>query len=106
VDRATDIKGDEALLREALAETLGGLRVLEDAGDNKAHHAAAVLLGRNGGRPSIDDSALLAEVRELRATRGCAAVRIVARRHATPEMSAASLAQRLRRKLREEKYIK
>jgi len=83
-----------------LADALRALDLLTDRGDHTARHAAAILRGiRSAGPPEIDDTKLLAEVREAEREHGHRrAVAIVAKRHAADEFECAAIARRLRKK--------
>jgi hypothetical protein len=87
----------DAAVREAARSMLADLA---DRGDAAAKHALRIFDGGALGRPSIDDDRLLAEIDALEPTRGCHAVAIVARLHATGPKAIAALERRLRDKRR------
>ena len=95
----------DAAADRLLGEIIDQLFRLEQLGaGNHVRHARRVLQADcSGGRPAIDDSQMLAEVAMLIPTKGCAAVSIVAARHATDPKTRAALARRLRRKRKMEK---
>jgi hypothetical protein len=87
----------------------GGDRAIADAldllargtGENKFRHASNILRGTVAGRRPINDADEIAEIADLEAKghRRSRAVSIVARRHATAQATADSLARRYRGRL-------
>lgn len=97
-------QADESLARLGIARELEGVAANLDlltakTGDGRFRHAAAILRGRVGGRPAINDAAALAEVERLVAGGKSLAVAlgVVARRLA--ESNPEPVARRLRKKL-------
>ena len=89
------VEGDAALC--AALDMLAG-----DTGENKYRHAGNVLRGARAGRQRINDAREIREILELEKrgkSRG-AAVSIVAQDHASPDVTAESLAHRYRGRLR------
>ena len=91
---------------DLLHVALAALDQLAAAGDNKARHAGAILRGRSGGRPAIDDTAALAKIEALvvagktRAT----AINTVARLLTPDPRKTAAIAARLRKKVARNRF--
>lgn len=100
LERADAAFASLEIARELEHVAAGLERLTARTGDNRYRHAAAILRGRVGGRPPIDDAEALQEIERL-ITNGkslAVALGVVSRRLAASNPE--PVARRLRRKLK------